>query len=123
MPDLIVIGIGLGGLCAAAAAALVLDQHAGGRVHAEDGALVSEENRVRLLAAWMRGQERPVCVPRFALIPEKSIGATGFEPATCCSQVRRPRQLPTGVALAATPAPGASATTSWRRPASCAGVF
>jgi len=39
---------------AAAAEALVLDQHPGGRVHAVDGALVSEENRVRLLAAWMR---------------------------------------------------------------------
>jgi len=40
---------------AAAAEALVLDQHPGGRVHAVDGALVSEENRVRLLAAWVRG--------------------------------------------------------------------
>jgi len=39
---------------AAAAEALVLEQHPGGRVHAVDGALVSEENRVRLLAAWMR---------------------------------------------------------------------
>ena len=38
----------------AAAEALVLDQHPGGRAHAVDGALVSEENRVRLLAAWMR---------------------------------------------------------------------
>jgi len=34
--------------------ALVLEQHPGGRVHAVDGALVSKENRVRLLAAWMR---------------------------------------------------------------------
>jgi len=40
---------------AAAAEALVLDQHSGRRVHAVDGALVSEENRARLLAAWMRG--------------------------------------------------------------------
>jgi len=37
---------------AAAAEALVLDQHPGGRVHAVDGATVTEENRV--LAAWMR---------------------------------------------------------------------
>ena len=35
--------------------ALVLEQHPGGRVHAVDGALVSEESRVRMLAAWMRG--------------------------------------------------------------------
>jgi len=35
---------------AAAAEALVVDQHPGGRVHAVDGALVSEENRLRLLA-------------------------------------------------------------------------
>jgi len=34
--------------------AAMLDQHPGGRVHAVDGALVSEENRVRLLAAWLR---------------------------------------------------------------------
>lgn len=39
---------------AVAAEALVLEQHPGGRVHAVDGALVSEENRVRMLAAWMR---------------------------------------------------------------------
>jgi len=39
---------------AAGAEALVLEQHPGGRVHAVDGALVTEENRVRLLAAWMR---------------------------------------------------------------------
>jgi len=39
---------------AAAAEALVLDQHPGGRVHVVDGATVSEENRVRMLAAWMR---------------------------------------------------------------------
>ena len=40
---------------AAAAEAVVLEQHPGGRVYAVDGALVSEDNRVRLLAAWMRG--------------------------------------------------------------------
>lgn len=40
---------------AAAAEALVLEQHPGGRVHAVDGALVSEENRVRMLAAWLKG--------------------------------------------------------------------
>jgi len=39
---------------AAAAEALVLDQHPGGRVHAVDGATVTEENRLRMLAAWMR---------------------------------------------------------------------
>jgi len=39
---------------AAAAEALVLDQHPGGRVHAADGATVTEENRVRMLAAWLR---------------------------------------------------------------------
>jgi len=39
---------------AAAAEALVLGQHPCGRVHAVNGATVSEENRVRLLAAWMR---------------------------------------------------------------------
>jgi len=37
-------------LDAAAAEAQVLDQHPGGRVHAVDGALVSGENRVRMLA-------------------------------------------------------------------------
>jgi len=39
---------------AAAAEALVLDQHPGGRVHAVNGATVTEENRVRMLAAWLR---------------------------------------------------------------------
>ncbi len=36
---------------AAAAEALVLEPHPGGRLHAVDGALVSEENRFRMLAA------------------------------------------------------------------------
>lgn len=36
---------------AAAAEALVLEDHPGGRVHAVDGALVTEENRVRMLGA------------------------------------------------------------------------
>jgi len=39
---------------AAAAEALVLEQHPGGRAHAVDGAPVSEENRVRMLGAWLR---------------------------------------------------------------------
>ena len=41
---------------AAAAEALVLEEHPGGLAHAVDGALVTEENRVRMLAAWMREQ-------------------------------------------------------------------
>lgn len=41
---------------AAAAEALVLEEHPGGRVHAVDGDLVSEENRVRMLGAWLRQQ-------------------------------------------------------------------
>jgi len=41
---------------AAAAEALVLEDHPGGRVHAVDGALVTEENRVRMLGAWLRKQ-------------------------------------------------------------------
>ena len=36
---------------AAAAKALVLEEHPGGRAHAVDGALVNEENRVRMLGA------------------------------------------------------------------------
>jgi len=36
-----------------AAEALVLEQHPGGRVDAVGGALVSESNRVRMLAAWL----------------------------------------------------------------------
>lgn len=38
---------------AAGAEALVLEDHPGGRVHAVDGALVTEENRVRMLGAWL----------------------------------------------------------------------
>ncbi len=41
---------------AAAAEAMVLDQHPDAQVHAVDGALVTEENRHRMLAAWVRGQ-------------------------------------------------------------------
>ena len=33
---------------------MVLDQHPDAEVHAVDGALVTEENRHRLLAAWVR---------------------------------------------------------------------
>jgi hypothetical protein len=41
---------------AAAAEALVLEEHPSGRAHAVDGALVTEENRVRMLGAWLRQQ-------------------------------------------------------------------
>ena len=41
---------------AAAAEGMVLDQHPDAQVHAVDGALVTEENRHRLLAAWVRGR-------------------------------------------------------------------
>ena len=41
---------------AAAAEALVLEEHPGGKAHAVDGALVTEENRVRMLGAWLRQQ-------------------------------------------------------------------
>lgn len=41
---------------AAAAEALVLVEHPGGKAHAVDGALVTEENRVRMLGAWLRKQ-------------------------------------------------------------------
>jgi hypothetical protein len=41
---------------AAAAAEMVLDQHPDAQVHALDGALVTEENRHRLLVAWVRGR-------------------------------------------------------------------
>jgi len=43
---------------AATAEALVLDQHPGGRVHAVDGATVTEENRVRMLGAWLHQQRQ-----------------------------------------------------------------
>ncbi len=45
---------------AAAAEAMVLDQHPDAQVHAVDSALVTEENRHRLLAAWVRDpRQRP----------------------------------------------------------------
>ena len=45
---------------AAAAEAMVLDQHPDAHVHAVDGALVTEENRHRMLAAWVRDpRQRP----------------------------------------------------------------
>jgi hypothetical protein len=40
---------------AAAAEEMVLDQHPDAQVHAVDGVLVTEENRHRMLAAWVRG--------------------------------------------------------------------
>ena len=40
---------------AAAAEAIVLDQQPDAEVHAVDAALVTEENRHRLLAAWIMG--------------------------------------------------------------------
>jgi hypothetical protein len=40
---------------AAAAEGMVLDQHPDAQVHAVDGALVTEENRHMMLAAWVRG--------------------------------------------------------------------
>lgn len=43
---------------AAAAEALALEDHPGGRAHAVDAALVTEENRVRMLGAWLRQQGR-----------------------------------------------------------------
>lgn len=41
---------------AAAAEGMVLDQHPDAQVHAVDGALVTEENHRRMLAAWVRGR-------------------------------------------------------------------
>ena len=41
---------------AAAAEAIVLDQHPDAQVHAVDDALVTEENRHRMLAAWVMGR-------------------------------------------------------------------
>ncbi len=50
---------------AAAAEGMVLDQHPDAQVHAVDGALVTEENRHRLLAAWVRDpRQRPAGVYR-----------------------------------------------------------
>jgi len=40
---------------AATAEAIVMEEHPCAQVHAVDGAAVTEENRVRLLATWMRG--------------------------------------------------------------------
>ncbi len=45
---------------AATAEGMVLDQHPDAQVHAVDGALVTEENRHRMLAAWVRDpRQRP----------------------------------------------------------------
>jgi len=41
---------------AATAEAMVMVDHPGARVHAVDGATVTEENRVRMLGAWLRQQ-------------------------------------------------------------------
>jgi len=38
---------------AATAEAMVMQDHPGARVHAVDGAAVTEENRVRMLGAWL----------------------------------------------------------------------
>ena len=45
---------------AAAAEAMVLDQHPDAQVQALDGALVTEENRHRMLAAWVQERVRRV---------------------------------------------------------------
>jgi len=48
---------------AAAAVVLVLKEHPGGTAHAVDGALVTEENRVRILGAWledMKSRSNPI---------------------------------------------------------------
>ena len=41
---------------AATAESLVMEEHPGAKVHAVDGATVTEENRVRMLGAWLRQQ-------------------------------------------------------------------
>jgi len=41
---------------AATAEAMVMEEHPGAKVHAVDGATVTEENRVRMLGAWLREQ-------------------------------------------------------------------
>jgi len=41
---------------AATAEAMVMEDHPSAKVHAVDGATVTEENRVRLLGAWLRQQ-------------------------------------------------------------------
>jgi len=38
------------------AEAMVMEDHPGAKVHVVDGATVTEENRVRLLGAWLRQQ-------------------------------------------------------------------
>jgi len=35
---------------------MVMEEHPGAKVHAVDGANVTEENRVRMLGAWLRQQ-------------------------------------------------------------------
>jgi len=41
---------------AATAEAMVMEEQPGAKVHAVDGATVTEENRVRMLGAWLRQQ-------------------------------------------------------------------
>jgi len=41
---------------AATAESLVMEEHPGAKVHAVDGATVTEENRVRMFGAWLRQQ-------------------------------------------------------------------
>jgi len=41
---------------AASAEAMVMEKHSGAKVHAVDGATVTEENRIRMLGAWLRRQ-------------------------------------------------------------------
>jgi len=53
-------------------------------------------------------------------IPEKSIGATGFEPASWCSQITLPSRLPTGAVPRATPALEACARAFGRHHDACA---
>jgi len=39
---------------AATAEAMVMEEHPGAKVHAVDGATVTEENRIRMLGVWLR---------------------------------------------------------------------
>jgi len=41
---------------AATAETMVMEEHPGAKVHAVDGATVTEDNRVRMLGAWLRKQ-------------------------------------------------------------------
>jgi len=41
---------------AATAESLVMEEHPGAKVYAVDGAAVTEENRIRMLGAWLRQQ-------------------------------------------------------------------